>query len=240
MFRSGLRTPRRRLRLRFFVLRPLPLGLQLLLLLLSLCGGWALRLHEDQQHGRTAADSPVKDDSSDGEPPGEDDPLNGLSYKRQMLLDQKSVSGTEAKQVEGEDAGNEDGSEAGETSLLNSATKALNAFMASGSESLSDTNEDSDANDQGLQKFYCHHEASCGTRTNPGPPSADSNHGGLDCFCQGDEQAGLGAYCFRGTCWQEGIAAYRTPNHIDAQGACQYTALDRTDYGFCSMKSQEL
>ena len=83
------------------------------------------------------------------------------------------------------------------------------------------------------KQFFCNHIASCGIRTNPGPPTQDSTYDGYECICRGEEQLGLSAFCYSGICYNPDRDEYRSPDQLDKEGLCQYTVKKREDVERC-------
>ena len=90
------------------------------------------------------------------------------------------------------------------------------------------------------QDYFCFHEASCGTRTNPGPATSDSTLNGYDCYCRGKAQLGTKSICYRGHCYQEDQDNYRVPREAqDKYGRCQYQLTDKADLELCQREIAE-
>jgi hypothetical protein len=93
--------------------------------------------------------------------------------------------------------------------------------------------DEQEAEQDQSETYYCHHIASCGTRSNPGPPTADSTLSGYECYCRGEGQLGLAYMCYQGACYDGSRDTYRKPSEIDRVGLCAYTTLKPADLEFC-------
>jgi hypothetical protein len=101
--------------------------------------------------------------------------------------------------------------------------------------------KESEKETQKAENFYCNHMASCGSRSDPGPPTADSSLSGYECYCRGEAQVGLAYMCYKGHCYDELKDPYRTPSNIDKYGLCGYTTKNQADVEFCQRsESNEL
>lgn len=112
-----------------------------------------------------------------------------------------------------------------------SNTKSSEDDDNSGSEASDEDSEPDEKKDE--KHYFCQHVASCGTRTDPGPPTADSTLSGYECYCRGEEQIGKASFCHQGTCYDPSRDVYRTPEQLDDEGLCQYTLKKQADVEFC-------
>ena len=91
-----------------------------------------------------------------------------------------------------------------------------------------------------VQKYYCHHIASCGIRPHPGPPTTDSRRDGISCVCRGISANGHDGMCFKGSCYnEEGGSPYRTESDLDSQGLCEYDVISQVGRAECDLKDEE-
>ena len=93
--------------------------------------------------------------------------------------------------------------------------------------------DDEEENKEEEKTYFCNHQASCGDRANPGPPTSDSTLSGYECYCRGEKQLGFAAFCYQGTCYDPSRDNYRTPEDLDEFGMCSYTLKTPADIEFC-------